>query len=97
LQTVAGRRTASQCLLPHAATATAATAATAAAATFVAAADTTSAAAAAAPASLNTGDVFILDAGLALYLYNGEGASRAEKLKGVETIARIKVRGLRHA
>ncbi|KAG5175370.1 villin [Tribonema minus] len=40
--------------------------------------------------SLNTGDVFILDAGLTLYLYNGAGASRAEKSKGVETITRIK-------
>ncbi|CAM9791013.1 unnamed protein product, partial [Chrysoparadoxa australica] len=40
--------------------------------------------------SLNTGDVFILDAGLKLYLYFGAGANKFEKNKGVESINRIK-------
>jgi hypothetical protein len=41
--------------------------------------------------SLNTGDVFILDAGLKLYLFNGAKANHAEKARGVEMIAKIKV------
>jgi len=41
-------------------------------------------------ASLNTGDVFILDAGMALYLFNGKDANRAEKRKGYEMIQKIK-------
>lgn len=40
--------------------------------------------------SLNTGDVFILDLGLKLYIWNGPAASRAEKVKGTEMIIRIK-------
>ena len=41
-------------------------------------------------ASLNTGDVFILDLGLQLFLYNGKDANRAEKRKGYEMIQKIK-------
>jgi hypothetical protein len=41
-------------------------------------------------ASLNTGDVFILDKGLTLFLYNGAQANRYEKAKGVEVIQKIK-------
>lgn len=41
--------------------------------------------------SLNTGDVFILDAGLKLYLWSGENANMYEKSKGVQTMQRIKV------
>jgi len=40
--------------------------------------------------SLNQGDVFILDAGLKLYQWNGVESSRQEKSKGVEVIRRIK-------
>jgi len=40
--------------------------------------------------SLNQGDVFILDAGLKLYQWNGTEASRQEKAKGVEVIRRIR-------
>lgn len=40
--------------------------------------------------SLNRGDVFILDAGLALYVWNGEEASRAEKAKGAQVAHAIK-------
>ena len=42
--------------------------------------------------SLNTGDVFILDAGLKLYLWSGENANMYEKSKGVQTMQRIKVK-----
>lgn len=41
--------------------------------------------------SLNTGDVFILDAGLKLYLWSGADANMYEKSKGVQTMQRIKV------
>jgi hypothetical protein len=41
-------------------------------------------------ASLNSGDVFILDAGLTLYQWNGAGASRAEKAKGFDISLAIK-------
>lgn len=41
-------------------------------------------------ASLNTGDCFILDMGLSLYLYNGATANRQEKGKAVEMIQRIR-------
>eukprot|EP00163_Fabomonas_tropica_P012650 TRINITY_DN23990_c0_g1_i1.p1 TRINITY_DN23990_c0_g1~~TRINITY_DN23990_c0_g1_i1.p1 ORF type:complete len:848 (+),score=337.64 TRINITY_DN23990_c0_g1_i1:44-2545(+) len=40
--------------------------------------------------SLNKGDVFILDNGLKLYQWNGSGANRYEKTKGLEVITRIK-------
>ena len=43
-------------------------------------------------ASLNTGDVFILDAGLKLYLWNGPDANMYEKSKGALAMQRIKVR-----
>jgi Gelsolin repeat len=46
--------------------------------------------------SLNTGDVFILDAGLKLYLFNGAKANHAEKARGVEMIAKIKVYCIHH-
>jgi len=39
--------------------------------------------------SLNKGDVFILDMGLALFLYNGVSANRYEKAKGCEMIQKI--------
>ena len=42
--------------------------------------------------SLNTGDVFILDAGLKLYLWSGAEANMYEKSKGVQTMQRIKVK-----
>lgn len=42
--------------------------------------------------SLNTGDVFILDAGLKLFLWSGESANMYEKSKGVQMMQRIKVR-----
>ena len=41
--------------------------------------------------SLNTGDVFILDAGLQLYLWNGPEANMYEKSKGALAMQRIKV------
>jgi len=41
-------------------------------------------------ASLNTGDVFILDMGLKLYLFNGKDANREEKNKGYKMIQKIK-------
>lgn len=40
--------------------------------------------------SLNTGDVFILDLGLQLYIYNGQHANRYEKAKGVEVSQKIR-------
>lgn len=39
--------------------------------------------------SLNKGDVFVLDAGLILYQFNGPEASRMEKAKGLEVTANI--------
>lgn len=45
-------------------------------------------------ASLNIGDVFILDAGLKLFLWSGPDANMYEKSKGVELMQRIKVRQL---
>ena len=42
--------------------------------------------------SLNTGDVFILDAGLQLYLWNGPDANMYEKSKGALAMQRIKVK-----
>lgn len=41
-------------------------------------------------ASLNTGDVFILDAGAKIFIYNGATANKYEKLKGIEVATRIK-------
>jgi advillin len=41
-------------------------------------------------ASLNTGDVFILDAGLKIYIFNGQDANRSEKSKGVEVATKIR-------
>ncbi|CAN0175582.1 unnamed protein product, partial [Ectocarpus sp. 4 AP-2014] len=40
--------------------------------------------------SLNNGDVFILDAGLKLYLWSGPDANMYEKSKGVQSMQRIK-------
>lgn len=40
--------------------------------------------------SLNTGDVFILDLGLQLFIYNGANANRYEKAKGVEVTQKIR-------
>ena len=39
--------------------------------------------------SLNKSDVFILDKGLTIYIFNGPGANKYEKLKGIETANRI--------
>jgi len=39
--------------------------------------------------SLNDGDVFILDAGLTLYQWNGSEANKYEKAKGLEMITKI--------
>lgn len=41
-------------------------------------------------ASLNTGDVFILDAGLKIFIYNGKDANRGEKVKGIEVANKIR-------
>lgn len=40
--------------------------------------------------SLNTGDVFILDMGLNLYLYFGESSNKAERSKGIDVINKIR-------
>jgi len=40
--------------------------------------------------SLNSGDVFLLDVGLVLYQWNGRGASRAEKAKGMSIALAVK-------
>jgi hypothetical protein len=40
--------------------------------------------------SMNMGDVFILDAGLTLYQWNGPDANKYEKFKGLEMITSIK-------
>lgn len=40
--------------------------------------------------SLNDGDVFILDAGLRLFQWNGKGASRIERTKGVHMLQKIR-------
>ncbi len=39
--------------------------------------------------SLNSGDVFILDAGLKLYVFNGKSSNKLEKVKGIEVITNI--------
>lgn len=41
-------------------------------------------------ASLNSGDVFILDQGLMLYIFNGPTANKFEKAKGLEVLNGIK-------
>ncbi len=40
--------------------------------------------------SMNHGDVFILDLGLKLYLWNGSEAGRMEKMKGLEAAVQIR-------
>ena len=40
--------------------------------------------------SMNSGDVFILDLGLTIYLWNGKHAGRLEKIKGLEVANRIR-------
>lgn len=40
--------------------------------------------------SLNEGDVFILDNGLKLYLWNGKDANRFEKAKGVQLLVKLR-------
>ena len=40
--------------------------------------------------SMNSGDVFILDLGLTIYVWNGSGAGRLEKMKGLEVACRIR-------
>jgi hypothetical protein len=41
-------------------------------------------------ASLNSGDVFILDAGLKLYQWNGKGSNKYERAKALDVVKRIK-------
>eukprot|EP00049_Salpingoeca_infusionum_P017156 m.351941 g.351941 ORF g.351941 m.351941 type:complete len:836 (+) comp16405_c0_seq1:595-3102(+) len=41
-------------------------------------------------ASMNSGDVFILDAGRSLFQWNGKDSSRVEKVKALEVISRIR-------
>ncbi|CAE7522761.1 Gel [Symbiodinium microadriaticum] len=41
-------------------------------------------------ASLNTGDVFILDTGLKIFVYNGATANRHEKAKGIDVANKIR-------
>ena len=41
-------------------------------------------------ASLNNGDVFILDLGLSIYIYNGPLANKYEKVKGLEVANNIR-------
>lgn len=40
--------------------------------------------------SMNSGDVFILDKGLEIYVWNGKEAGRLEKIKGLDVARRIK-------
>ena len=40
--------------------------------------------------SMNSGDVFILDLGLTLYVWNGNGSGRLEKIKGLDVARRIR-------
>ena len=40
--------------------------------------------------SMNSGDVFILDLGLTLYIWNGKESGRLEKIKGLEVARRIR-------
>ena len=40
-------------------------------------------------ASLNNGDVFILDLGLSIYVFNAPGANRMERRKGTEVANQI--------
>ena len=42
-----------------------------------------------AASSMNRSDVFILDKGLTIYIFNGPGSNKYEKLKGIETANRI--------
>eukprot|EP00047_Mylnosiga_fluctuans_P019660 m.84690 g.84690 ORF g.84690 m.84690 type:complete len:829 (+) comp8214_c0_seq1:60-2546(+) len=42
------------------------------------------------PSSLNSGDVFILDAGRAIFQWNGKSASNVEKTKGLEVTKQIR-------
>ena len=39
---------------------------------------------------MNSGDVFILDLGLTIYVWNGNEAGRLEKIKGLDVARRIK-------
>lgn len=41
-------------------------------------------------ASLNTGDVFILDLGLDIWVWSGSDAQRVEKIKGLDVARRIR-------
>jgi hypothetical protein len=43
-----------------------------------------------APASMNSGDVFILDAGRQIFQWNGKGASNVEKTKALEVTKQIR-------
>ena len=39
---------------------------------------------------MNSGDVFILDLGLTIYVWNGKESGRLEKIKGLEVARRIR-------
>ena len=40
--------------------------------------------------AINSGDVFILDLGLTIYVWNGSEAGRLEKIKGLDIARKIK-------
>ena len=40
--------------------------------------------------AMNSGDVFILDLGLTIYVWNGKDSGRLEKIKGLEVARRIR-------
>ena len=40
--------------------------------------------------SMNSGDVFILDLGLEIYVWNGKESGRLEKIKGLDVARRIR-------
>lgn len=40
--------------------------------------------------AMNEGDVYVYDAGVTLYLYEGKESSQAERIKGVQVVAQIK-------
>lgn len=39
---------------------------------------------------MNSGDVFIIDFGTTIYVWNGTGATRIEKMKALDTAMRLK-------
>lgn len=39
---------------------------------------------------MNSGDVFIIDFGTTIYVWNGTGATRIEKMKGLDAAMRLR-------